>query len=193
MRRPGLRLPPVTTDPFPHLVVPDFLDEGALSALLETLAGLDFELKESDLFSYYSGGDLTRYADSTLRRLGLAVGDSRWRQRVAAAFKTPPLRSFDLAAYVYARTGFLLPHDDRMEGREVAFTLNLTEGLTEESGGALQLYECSQDDRPYRVAKTLIPQFNSLILFRVGPRSWHQITEVRSDLKRLTLTGWYHS
>jgi len=45
---------------------------------------------------------------------------------------------------------------------------------------------------PAAFVKRIVPEFNSLVLFRVSPRSWHQVAEVVSDVQRLTVTGWYH-
>ena len=96
---------------------------------------------------------------------------------VAAAFSTPPLSRIDMAAYVYAQGDFLLPHDDRVAGRRVAYSLHLTRGLREEDGGALELFS-SRENIAGSVVKRIVPEFNSLVLFRVSPRSWHQVAEV---------------
>ena len=179
----------VIPEPFPHAVVRDFLDLDAVAGELEWLAGQEFEPGEADLFSYSSTRELG--AASQLAGLRGALGDSAWRSRVAAAFDTPPLCSLDLAAYVYAQGDYLLPHDDRVEGRQVAWSLHLTRGLREQDGGALELFDAAGDVAG-RVVKRIVPEFNSLVLFRVSPRSWHQVAEVVSDVQRLTVTGWYH-
>jgi len=179
----------VIPEPFPHAVVRDFLDLDAVAGELEWLAGQEFEPGEADLFSYSSTRELG--AASQLAGLRRALGDPAWRSRVAAAFDTPPLCSLDLAAYVYAQGDYLLPHDDRVEGRQVAWSLHLTRGLREQDGGALELFDAAGDVAG-RVVKRIVPEFNSLVLFRVSPRSWHQVAEVVGDVQRLTVTGWYH-
>mgnify|MGYP000380252383 FL=1 len=179
----------VIPEPFPHAVVRNFLDLDAVAGELEWLAGQEFEPGEADLFSYSSTRELG--AAPQLARLRAALGDPAWRSRVATAFGTPPLRSLDLAAYVYAQGDYLLPHDDRVTGRQIAYSLHLTRGLREEDGGALELF-ASHGDVAGSVVKRIVPEFNSLVLFRVSPRSWHQVAEVVGDVQRLTVTGWYH-
>ena len=44
-----------------------------------------------------------------------------------------------------------------------------------------------------KIVKSIIPKFNSLNLFEVSNTSWHQVSEVLTDIQRLTLTGWYHA
>ena len=175
--------------PFPHAIVRDFLDLAAVVGELEWRAEQEFEPGEADLFSYSSTRELG--AAPQLARLRAALGDPAWRSRDATAFGTPPLRSLDLAAYVYAQGDFLLPHDDRVEGRQVALSLHLTRGLRERDGGALELFDAAGDVAG-RVVKRIVPEFNSLVLFRVSPRSWHQVAEVVAEVQRLTVTGWYH-
>ena len=56
---------------------------------------------------------------------------------------------------------------------------------------ALELFDAAGDVAG-RVVKRIVPEFNSLVLFRVSSRSWHQVAEVVGDVQRLTVTGWYH-
>ena len=179
----------VIDQPFPHAILRYFLDLDAVADELEWLAGQEFEPGEADLFSYSSTCELGDA--SQLAGLRTALGDPAWRSRVAAAFSTPPLHRIDMAAYVYAQGDFLLPHDDRVTGRQIAYSLHLTRGLREEDGGALELF-ASHGDVAGSVVKRIVPEFNSLVLFRVSPRSWHQVAEVVGDVQRLTVTGWYH-
>ena len=46
-----------------------------------------------------------------------------------------------MAAYVYGLGDFLLPHDDQVENRIIAYSLHLTPDLEEEDGGSLDLFE----------------------------------------------------
>jgi Rps23 Pro-64 3,4-dihydroxylase Tpa1-like proline 4-hydroxylase len=179
----------VIDHPFPHAILRNFLDLDAIADELEWLAGQEFEPGEADLFSYSS----TRKLGTAKQLMGLytALGDSIWCSQIAAAFRTPPLSHIDMAAYVYTQGDFLLPHDDRVAGRQIAYSLHLTRGLREGDGGALELFS-SLENVASSVVKRIVPEFNSLVLFRVSPRSWHQVAEVIGDVQRLTVTGWYH-
>ena len=58
-------------------------------------------------------------------------------------------------------------------------------------GGSLDLFE-SRKDGTSKLVKSIIPKFNSLNMFEVSETSWHQVSEILTDIQRLTLTGWYH-
>ena len=57
-------------------------------------------------------------------------------------------------------------------------------------GGSLDLFEDNKGGS--KLVKRIIPKFNSLNMFEVSATSWHQVSEILTDIQRLTLTGWYH-
>ena len=98
-----------------------------------------------------------------------------------------------MSAYVYGLGSFLLPHDDQVEGRIIAYSLHLTDvEMTEKMGGALDLYDADETGSS-KLVKSIIPEYNSLIMFEVSDKSWHQVNEILEDIQRLTVTGWYHA
>ena len=98
-----------------------------------------------------------------------------------------------MGAYVYGLGDFLLPHDDQVEGRIIAYSLHLTDfEITDKMGGALHIYEADKSGKSTLV-KSIIPEYNSLIMFEVSNHSWHQVGEILEDIQRLTVTGWYHA
>jgi Rps23 Pro-64 3,4-dihydroxylase Tpa1-like proline 4-hydroxylase len=68
--------------------------------------------------------------------------------------------------------------------------VNLSD-FNEKDGGALGLFE-TENNHPTRVVQRYPPQFNSFVLFKVTPQSFHQVQEVLSDKQRCTITGWFH-
>ena len=64
--------------------------------------------------------------------------------------------------------------------------------MTEKMGGALDLYKADENGVS-KLVKSIIPEYNSLIMFEVSDKSWHQVNEVLEDIQRLTVTGWYHA
>ena len=69
--------------------------------------------------------------------------------------------------------------------------MHLTPDLEELDGGSLDLFEGKKDGTS-KLVKSIIPKFNSLNMFEVSETSWHQVSEILTDIQRLTLTGWYH-
>jgi len=58
-------------------------------------------------------------------------------------------------------------------------------------GGALDIYEADESGKSSLV-KRIVPEYNSLIMFEVSDKSWHQVSEILEDIQRLTVTGWYY-
>jgi len=181
----------IDVSPFPHVVVENFLDEDTLDLVIDALAGLEYSFSESDLFSYWASVKLTEIDHPALNILREDLGDKKWRDTVAKAFQVSNLSKIDMAAYVYGLGDFLLPHDDQVENRIIAYSLHLTPDLEENDGGSLDLFEANEQGKS-RLVKSIIPKFNSLNMFEVSATSWHQVSEVLTDIQRLTLTGWYH-
>ena len=181
----------VKDSPYPHIVVKNFLDDSTLDLIIDALAGLEYDFKESDLFSYWASVELTDIDHPAINILRDDLGDKLWRNKVAEAFSSKPLSSIDMAAYVYGLGDFLLPHDDQVEERIIAYSLHLTPEITEEMGGALQIFDVDENNKS-KLVDSIIPEYNSLIMFEVSKHSWHQVGEILQDIQRLTVTGWYH-
>lgn len=177
--------------PYPNVIVRDFLDESTLDLVIDALAGLEYDFKESDLFSYWASIELTEIDHPAINILRDDLGDEIWRKKVAEAFSSKPLSSIDMAAYVYGLGDFLLPHDDQVEERIIAYSLHLTPEITEEMGGSLQIFDIDESNTS-KLVDSIIPEYNSLIMFEVSKHSWHQVGEILQDIQRLTVTGWYH-
>lgn len=181
----------IDASPFPHVVVENFLDSDTLDLVVDALAGLEYSFSESDLFSYWASVKLTDIDHPALNILREDLGDKSWRDEVAKAFQVSKLSNIDMAAYVYGLGDFLLPHDDQVENRIIAYSLHLTPDLEENDGGSLDLFKANNEGKS-QLVKSIIPKFNSLNLFEVSATSWHQVSEILTDIQRLTLTGWYH-
>ena len=78
-----------------------------------------------------------------------------------------------------------------VEGRIIAYSLHLTPEITEEMGGTLDLFE-SDNSGKSKMVDSIVPEYNSLIMFEVSDHSWHQVREILTDIQRLTVTWWYH-
>ncbi len=185
------KIPRIKSKPFPHVVVRDFLDTPTLDLVIDALAGLEYDFKESDLFSYWASVELTDINHPAINILRDDLGDKLWREKVSKSFNVKKLSKIDMAAYVYGLGDFLLPHDDQVEGRIIAYSLHLTPEITDEMGGALNVFEADTEGKS-KLVDSIIPEYNSLIMFEVSDNSWHEVSEILMDIQRLTVTGWYH-
>ena len=87
------KLPRIKSQPFPHVVVKNFLDPPTLDLAIDALAGLEYDFKESDLFSYWASIDLTDINHPAINILRDDLGGEIWRKKVAESFKVKPFES----------------------------------------------------------------------------------------------------
>lgn len=176
--------------PFSHLELPHFVKQEKIIALLQALSKEQFSPHHSDLFQFSQTADLL-YSDDGIIKEFISI------------FSSPPLLHFmknisklklngriDLFGSIYQDTDFLLPHDDQLAGRKIAFMLYLND-LEEKDGGALALYG-SKNKSATTVAKRFIPKAGTLVFFEVSQLSFHTVEEMLTDTQRITLSGWYY-
>lgn len=159
--------------PFPHRIVDDFLSEDLFVRLCEFLEEVETKEKECDLFQFEQSDELSIMENDALKEfqdcLRKEVGKSK----------------LDMFAAFYHDTDYLLPHDDRLEGRKIAYTFYLA---APEEGGELSLIETKKPYEKHSIA--VVP--NRLVLFAVSEKSWHEVEEVCGDLPRISISGWFH-
>ncbi|ETO19794.1 hypothetical protein RFI_17436 [Reticulomyxa filosa] len=103
----------------------------------------------------------------------------------------------DLFASVYRDGNYLLCHDDQIDTRAIAFILYLTpKDWTKEDGGRLNIYKSVNEDIPdmkLELYEEVLPVRNSVILFEVCKKSFHEVSEVLTKEKdRIAIGGWFH-
>ncbi|PIN74387.1 hypothetical protein COV20_00490 [Candidatus Woesearchaeota archaeon CG10_big_fil_rev_8_21_14_0_10_45_16] len=174
--------------PFPHLLLHDLLDKEEVSSLLKALQKEEFQLKDSDLFTFLQTDDLQSSSDKAVRKFCqfLSKTVAPLLEKITSVELTGKL---DLSGTLYKNTHHLLPHDDKLEGRKVAFIYYLS-SLEKKDGGALALYS-AKDGKPLKIAKRIQPQFNTFIIFQVLPESFHEVEEVIVNKERLAVSGWF--
>ncbi|CAG0920723.1 unnamed protein product [Notodromas monacha] len=99
-----------------------------------------------------------------------------------------------MSSSIYTHTDTLLCHDDDLEERRLAFIYYLTPPeWTEEDGGQLDLFECTDEASPGKVVRSFLPKRNTFLFFHVSYRSFHQVREILTKTKvRLSLNGWFN-
>lgn len=169
--------------PFPHQITKNFLPEEKVRLLLEKVQKQQFHRKKSDLFQFSQTADLLHEED-----FKEMIDNLTSKKVITSLEKSTSIKlngKIDLFASLYEDTDFLLPHDDRLPGRKIAFMLYLSD-LTKKDGGAFVLYDNK------KAVKRIIPSFNSFVFFKVSPQSLHGVEEVITKKKRYTLSGWFY-
>lgn len=177
------------TKPFPHIVIKNFLTEKVASKLRAALEKETFIEKESDLFSFKQTSDLYFSKVPEIKKFNTECLNWEFFSLIEKITKTKLSGTLDMSATLYESCDFLLPHDDEVEGRKIAYLLYLSKDFEEEDGGSFMLYN-SDKNTPTTVAKKVPPEFNSLLLFEVSKNSFHEVLENVSNKKRYTIGGW---
>ncbi|CAN9507040.1 unnamed protein product [Ophioblennius macclurei] len=179
--------------PFPHCIIKNFLSsEIFVESLQKELLGLNFHEKSNDLYKFKQSDDLKKRTEPHIAGLreGLFGRFRSWLSEVLGVELEPTV---DISCARYEYTDVLLCHDDELEGRRVAFILYLVPPWQSSDGGTLDLYSINSTFQPQSIVKSLVPSWNTLVLFEVSPVSFHQVSEVLSkDKCRLSLSGWFH-
>lgn len=180
-------------NPIQHLLIKNFLQPKQISFLKAALEKQSFEEKESDLFSLQQTKDLrnsTTYVFSSFYTMLTSSYIQKWLQEISGI---PKLKNeADMHSLLFKKTGYLLPHDDYLDNRKIAYVLYLNQTLLPKEGGALEFFNVDSDNIPIKVVKSYPPQENSFMIFKVTRQSFHQVSELVADKQRLTIGGWFH-
>jgi Rps23 Pro-64 3,4-dihydroxylase Tpa1-like proline 4-hydroxylase len=178
-------------EPFPHLVVDDFVDPSALPRLLETLDEEPIERHDGDIFAFEASTPEPR--TDALRALRASFGETFAAPLGRITGK--PVRRADMRLYAYREGHFLLPHADHQAGvgRALAYAFYLP-SPDPPAGGELELFRCTVEGGEIvatESARVIEARPNRIALFDVSDVSLHQVREVLSGV-RISLAGWFY-
>ena len=177
--------------PFPHYIFEEFLLPDKAMEIRKALMTLPFEEKDADLFFFAQTEDLLQTKKSLIRGFINFLQSEELQALIMTITGKKLIPTIDAFGAVYPPTGYLLPHDDQLEGRYVAYVYNLSQSFTKSDGGALELFS-AKEHRPQEVVKSYPPKWNAFVIFEVSPNSFHQVSEVHTSNPRLSITGWFH-
>ena len=178
-------------DPFPYLVLDNFLDEDALPRLLEIADGEPLQAYAAEIYAFEASPTTpaTEEFQSLLRSFETAMLPAL--SRLAGI----TLRRADMRAYAYGPGHYLLPHTDHQDGleRRIAYAFYLP-SPEPPMGGELELFACSMNgtEATHTTPHTRIaPVANRCVVFEVSHSSLHQVREVIGG-SRISLAGWFY-
>ncbi|XP_047027753.1 prolyl 3-hydroxylase sudestada1 [Helicoverpa zea] len=208
----------LTCKPFRLCLLHDFLaNSEMINNIVDDMNTLDWSRKKMDLYEFHQTADLASLTwQRSIRGIYelLKTEVMSWVSRATGL----ALRAVSASCSLYGPGDHLLPHDDLLSDRRVAFILYLAPwrrppaampalengsgdhphatdsgGWEAAMGGALQLLARDEAGRPADVAHSVSPRNNMLAFFKVGTDSFHQVEEVLSlELPRLSINGWFH-
>lgn len=183
-----------STTPFYHRVIDNFLPEDTLKEVIERHRETEFYEKHSDLFHFLQSNELKNEKQFS-SFLGLVRNEMQ--KDLSYLNKKVEEEEMDLFASIYDPGHYLLPHDDCITQRVLAFSFYLNSPLEEaenvensgnthsKENGHLALYD--KDGRT--VVRRVEPVANRLVIFEVSSRSYHEVEMMRIG-RRAALTGW---
>ncbi|TMW56439.1 hypothetical protein Poli38472_006449 [Pythium oligandrum] len=184
----------VIKHPFAACQLRDVFDGEFIRNVKKELLSLDFVERSNDLYWFYQSDDLKKIERPFLQRFRETVYSSEVRETIEKISGLELNDTVDLAGQRYPPHGYLLCHDDKLEGRRIAFIMYLVEeDWTEADGGELSLFGHDEKTRlPLEIEGAVRPKFNSLAFFEVTPTSYHQVSEILGNRERVSITGWFH-
>ena len=175
-----------TNKPFPHLVLKDFFKREFLEKVKEELQKQPFERSGADLYQFKQSKDFSLLDNESLKGFYNCLNSKEFKDFLKEITGIEACGELDCSGFIYEDKDYLLPHDDHLESRKIAYIVNLTT-LKKEDGGALEFF------REDNVTKSIIPTFNSFIFFPViTNKTFHQVSEVITSVERLTISGWFN-
>jgi Rps23 Pro-64 3,4-dihydroxylase Tpa1-like proline 4-hydroxylase len=165
-----------------------------LAQLTDAVHQLQFNTKSNDLYAFAQSNDLRTTTLPPLAHLRDHVYSPAFRAWMTSVVGHSLSPKVDMSCAIYRSTDTLLCHDDRLEGRIVAWIIYLVDDSWSESdGGQLDLYAPCDGPEGLAVAKSLIPRRNSMAFFEVSTKSWHAVREVlAADKERISVSGWFY-
>ncbi len=191
-KKETLRTTFLENKPFAHLVLGDFFNAVRLREVAKALEDEAYSGSECDLYKFQQTKDLVHSHSNVIKQFHTFFTSQefvKYIEDITGIAITDV--HVDMHSLLFRDTDYLLCHDDQIENRRIAYVLNLAKHFTKKDGGALQLFDCVRG-KPVTVVKSLIPAFNTFILFKVSATSFHQVEEVMGDKRRSTIGGWFN-
>ncbi len=178
-------------EPFSHLVLPNFLIKKDIEVLRKNILQQNFFRKESDLFSFSQTNSFLHSNEDVIRSFISFLTSQEMHHFLSSITGLKISKKVvDVFGSRYESGDYLLCHDDLIEKRKLAFILYLSKNFTHKDGGGLLLRE-DVSGKPGKIIETHVPIFNSLALFKVSRKSWHEVSEVLTNKSRYAVGGWF--
>jgi Rps23 Pro-64 3,4-dihydroxylase Tpa1-like proline 4-hydroxylase len=176
--------------PFNHILIENFFQEKTLIEFEHILKTLEYKSQSCDLYEFTRSEDLTNFSKTNTIINSfvdkLKIFEESFNMKLNKNF-------ISIHSLILKKTDYLLVHDDKVEKRKIAFILNLStlskneKEKGEDDGGCLNLY-----DKNLKKVKSIYPKRGNLVAFEVSKDSFHSISEVKKDITRLTIGGWFY-
>lgn len=184
-------------NPFTHGCIRKLITNQTLcNDLAQAFLQVKLNRRQMDLFEFLQSDDLKHSNVPILKEFYKFLNSTvmQWMSAITGL----KLKYASASLSVYGFADHLLPHDDLMTNRKIAFIFYLSpwemlKKWTEHNGGELELLDCKKEGPSFESVKKIFPENNKFVFFEVSSKSFHHVKEVRKvDFPRLTINGWFH-
>uniref|UniRef100_A0A0K0FXH3 Prolyl 3-hydroxylase OGFOD1 (inferred by orthology to a human protein) n=1 Tax=Strongyloides venezuelensis TaxID=75913 RepID=A0A0K0FXH3_STRVS len=183
--------------PFAIKICKNFVEnEEILKEFVKSLREVKFSIKNNDLYCLKQTVDLTEIPNKENKPIiknfvKFIKEDVKEYIKKVTGFELTD--KVTLTGSSYKKGDYLLPHNDQISNRKVAFILYLNDKDKTIEGGKLNLFDVDENEFPMNIVYTETPEFNKLSFFEVSNKSWHEVEEIlNDDVERLSVNGWFH-
>ena len=161
----------------------NFFSEKIFSIIKNKIKNINYKFYSNDLYEFYKTEDFSKINLEEIRKIFL---DKKVLEFLEKKFKIKINKNkIDIHSLKLKKNNYLLPHNDKVKNRKIAFILYLS-NLKKNEGGEF----CFVNEK--KILKKIIPQKNLFLCFQVDDNSLHLIKEVEKDIERITIGGWYY-
>lgn len=175
--------------PFKHVFIKDFLERGEYGKTYKSLVRETFEIKNSDLFSFSQTCDFSSINHKDLKFFYNFLVSKEFSDFVSKIYgKKLKVGAINVSGTLYQKGDYLLCHDDMLDDRKIAFMFYFSD-LSKKDGGSFDMISLKKNS-DFGILKSITPKENSFFMFEVSNKSFHQVQEVLTDIKRYSISGW---
>ena len=177
-------------EPFSHHFLTNFFIKTKIDIVKKEIEKEHFEEKNTDLFHIHQTKDLNNSKNKKIKNFIQFLSSSEFKNFISNITSIKVRRKIDISSLKLKKTSYLLCHDDQLTKRKIALIIYLST-LKKSDGGLLSFFS-TKKNKPKKIVKSFSPQYNTLMIFEVSKKSFHQIDEVITNKERITIGGWFH-
>ena len=176
--------------PFEHTVLPDFFQAPILAAVQEACRRIPVERNVTYGLAKDSSLNWGPFHDPEILRFVYSPEFRRFLNRAMACELFMKASSVPQFNHYSAGSKGLPIHNDHLDERDLVMLLQLTRQHPLGGGGELMLHQEGKEG--FEMFRSIPPISNTLTLFKVSGKSWHSVTDMKSDWERTLLAfDWF--
>jgi hypothetical protein len=180
--------------PFPHLAIPDFIEEAPAERLLSWFEdGAPWERQKGSFFDVYDFDFCKPAVPRAVEAFRSEVTLQALGEHMAMWFQVDLGPVVDIQAHRLPQGGFIDPHTDYSEREQThRLILQVNRRLDRSAGGYLVFFADTDSLKMDQGDVVFASLHRSAVAFEIGEAAYHAVTEVRAG-ERYTLIYSFHA